>query len=183
MQTFQDLALEPTLAASLSAGGFTTLTPIQSQAIPLALNGNDILGLAQTGTGKTLAFGVPIIQAALLRPGKPTPKTTKALILAPTRELVNQIASALAALTKQMKLRVTTVVGGASLGKQLNILSKGTDILVATPGRLIDLLERGGIDLSTTNHLVLDEADQMLDIGFIHALRKIVPYLSETRQT
>ena len=111
MQTFQDLALEPTLAASLSAGGFTTLTPIQSQAIPLALNGNDILGLAQTGTGKTLAFGVPIIQAALLRPGKPTPKTTKALILAPTRELVNQIASALAALTKQMKLRVTTVVG------------------------------------------------------------------------
>ena len=87
------------------------------------------------------------------------------------------------ALTKQMKLRVTTVVGGASLGKQLNILSKGTDILVATPGRLIDLLERGGIDLSTTNHLVLDEADQMLDIGFIHALRKIVPYLSETRQT
>ena len=183
MQTFQDLALEPTLAASLSAGGFTKLTPIQAQAIPLALNGNDILGLAQTGTGKTLAFGVPIIQAALLRPGKPTPKTTKALILAPTRELVNQIASALAALTKQMKLRVTTVVGGASLGKQLNILSKGTDILVATPGRLIDLLERGGIDLSTTNHLVLDEADQMLDIGFIHALRKIVPYLSETRQT
>ena len=183
MQTFQDLALEPTLAASLSAGGFTKLTPIQAQAIPLALNGNDILGLAPTGTGKTLAFGVPIIQAALLRPGKPTPKTTKALILAPTRELVNQIASALAALTKQMKLRVTTVVGGASLGKQLNILSKGTDILVATPGRLIDLLERGGIDLSTTNHLVLDEADQMLDIGFIHALRKIVPYLSETRQT
>ncbi len=183
MQTFQDLALEPTLAASLSAGGFTKLTPIQAQAIPLALNGNDILGLAQTGTGKTLAFGVPIIQAALLRPGKPTPKTTKALILAPTRELVNQIESALAALTKQMKLRVTTVVGGASLGKQLNILSKGTDILVATPGRLIDLLERGGIDLSTTNHLVLDEADQMLDIGFIHALRKIVPYLSETRQT
>jgi ATP-dependent RNA helicase RhlE len=166
MQTFQDLALEPTLTASLSAGGFTKLTPIQAQAIPLALNGNDILGLAQTGTGKTLAFGVPIIQAALLRPGKPTPKTTKALILAPTRELVNQIASALAALTKQ-----------------LNILSKGTDILVATPGRLIDLLERGGIDLSTTNHLVLDEADQMLDIGFIHALRKIVPYLSETRQT
>ncbi|MEK9879603.1 MAG: DEAD/DEAH box helicase [Paracoccaceae bacterium] len=183
MQTFQDLALEPTLAASLSAGGFTTLTPIQSQAIPLALNGNDILGLAQTGTGKTLAFGVPIIQAALLRPGKPTPKTTKALILAPTRELVNQIASALAALTKQMKLRVTTVVGGASLGKQLNILSKGTDILVATPGRLIDLFVRGGLEVCTTKHRVVVDADQNDGLGFIHARRKNVPYLSETRQT
>ena len=183
MQNFQDLVLEPPLASAISVGGYTTLTPIQAQAIPLALKGNDILGLAQTGTGKTLAFGLPIIQAALSRPGKPAPKTVKALILAPTRELVNQISMSLSTLTRMTKLRINSVVGGASLEKQLNILSKGTDLLVATPGRLIDLLERGGIDLSTTHHLVLDEADQMLDIGFIHALRRILPYLSKTRQT
>ena len=183
MQNFHDLALESNLASALNVSGFTTLPPIQAQAIPLALNGDDILGLAQTGTGKTLAFGVPIIQAALLRPGKPAPRTVKALILAPTRELVNQIATTLSKLTKKTKLRVNSIVGGTSSRKQLNILSKGTDILVATPGRLIDLLERGGIDLSTTHHLVLDEADQMLDIGFIHALRRIVHYLNETRQT
>ena len=147
------------------------------------MKGNYILGRSQTGTRKTLAFGLPIVQAALSRPGKPAPKTVKALILAPTRELVNQISMSLSALTKMTKLRVNSVVGGASLRKQLNILSKGTDILVATPGRLIDLLERGGIDLSTTDHLVLDEADQMLDIGFIHALRRILPYLSKRRQT
>ena len=183
MQNFQDFTIEPTLASAISAGGFTTLTPIQAQAIPLALNGDDILGIAQTGTGKTLAFGVPIIQAALLHPGKPMSKTVKALILAPTRELVNQIAMTLSTMTKKTNLRVSAVVGGASLGKQLKILSRGTDILVATPGRLIDLLERGGVDLSITRHLVLDEADQMLDIGFIHALRRIVPYLNEKRQT
>ncbi len=183
MQNFQDLALDPTLISALRMEGFSTLTPIQAKAIPLALDGDDILGLAQTGTGKTLAFGLPIIQAALLHLGTPAPKTVKALILAPTRELVKQIASTLSILTRKTKLRVNAVVGGASVGKQLNLLSAGTDILVATPGRLIDLLERGGIELSTTHHLVLDEADQMLDIGFIHALRRIIPYLSENRQT
>lgn len=183
MQSFDELALTPELAAALVEGGFTTPTPIQAQAIPIALAGRDILGLAQTGTGKTLAFGVPILQAIFETPGRPERKTAKALILAPTRELVNQIAQTLKALTGQTNTRVTTVVGGASIGKQLNLLSKGTDILVATPGRLIDLLERGGVDLGQTRHLVLDEADQMLDIGFIHALRQIVPYLSDTRQT
>ncbi len=183
MKSFQELALRPELASALMKGNFTTPTPIQAQAIPLALNGHDILGLAQTGTGKTLAFGVPTIEATLKIQGKPAPKTTKALILAPTRELVNQITHTLKSLTERMKIRVNTVVGGASVHKQLQILSRGTDILVATPGRLIDLLERDGIDLSKTNYLVLDEADQMLDIGFIHALRKIVPYLSNKRQT
>lgn len=183
MKSFQELALQPELANALVNGGYKVPTPIQTQAIPLALEGHDILGLAQTGTGKTLAFGVPIIETVLQARGKPAPKTTKALILAPTRELVNQIAQTLKTLTERTKIRVTTVVGGASIRKQLQILSRGTDILVATPGRLIDLLERGGIDLSNTGHLVLDEADQMLDIGFIHALRKIVPYLSSERQT
>ena len=100
MQNFQALALETSLASAISVGGYTTLTPIQAKAIPLALKGNDILGIAQTGTGKTLAFGLPIIEAALSRPGKPAPKTVKALILAPTRELVNQITMSLSALTK-----------------------------------------------------------------------------------
>lgn len=183
MKNFQELALTPELSDALTKCGFETPTPIQSQAIPLALEGHDIMGLAQTGTGKTLAFGLPILEAVLQNPGKPAPKTAKALILAPTRELANQIADTLKALTAQMKIRVTTVVGGASINKQIQILSKGTDILVATPGRLIDLLDRRSLDLTTTEHLVLDEADQMLDIGFIHALRKIIPYLNDDRQT
>ncbi|MEM6695811.1 MAG: DEAD/DEAH box helicase [Pseudomonadota bacterium] len=183
MKHFEELALAPALASALAKGGFAVPTPIQAQAIPLALKGHDIMGLAQTGTGKTLAFGIPMLDAIMQQPGKPAPKTAKALILAPTRELVNQIAQTLKSLTEQTKLRVNTVVGGASIGKQLNLLARGTDVVVATPGRLIDLLERGGIDLSKTQHLVLDEADQMLDIGFIHALRKIVPYLNDDRQT
>ncbi|MEM7076379.1 MAG: DEAD/DEAH box helicase [Pseudomonadota bacterium] len=183
MKSFEELALTPELATTLASGGFTVPTPIQAQAIPLALKGHDIMGLAQTGTGKTLAFGLPMLDAIMQTRGKPATKTTKALILAPTRELVNQIAQTLKSLTVQTKVRVTNVVGGTSIGKQLQVLARGTDVLVATPGRLIDLLERGGLDLSKTRHLVLDEADQMLDIGFIHALRKIVPYLNEDRQT
>jgi len=177
------LGLAPALNEALESAKFTQPTPIQNQAIPLALQGHDILGLAQTGTGKTLAFGLPLIDHLLAQPGKPAPKTVKALILAPTRELVNQIAESLRGLTKKTKLRVATVVGGQSIGKQISFLSRGTDILVATPGRLIDLMERGAVDLSSGRHLVLDEADQMLDMGFIHALRKIEPTLGTPRQT
>ncbi|MEM8572219.1 MAG: DEAD/DEAH box helicase [Pseudomonadota bacterium] len=183
MKNFKELALAPELATALTDGGFAVPTPIQAQAIPLALDGHDIMGLAQTGTGKTLAFGIPMLDALMRKPGKPAPKTAKALILAPTRELVNQISQTLRSLTERTKIRVNTVVGGVSIGKQLQVLSRGTDVLVATPGRLIDLLERGGVDLGETRHLVLDEADQMLDIGFIHALRKIVPFLNDDRQT
>ncbi len=177
------LGLAPALNDALQRANFTQPTPIQNQAIPLALNGHDILGLAQTGTGKTLAFGLPLIDHLLAQPGKPDPKTAKALILAPTRELVNQIADSLRNLTKKTKLRVATVVGGQSINKQIMFLSRGTDILVATPGRLIDLMERKAVDLSSVRHLVLDEADQMLDMGFIHALRRIAPELGTPRQT
>ncbi|WP_420587273.1 DEAD/DEAH box helicase [Ruegeria sp.] len=183
MFDFDMLGLAPALNEALERANFTQPTPIQNQAIPLALKGHDILGLAQTGTGKTLAFGLPLIDHLLAQPGKPAPKTVKALILAPTRELVNQIAESLRNLTKRTKLRVATVVGGQSIGKQISFLSRGTDILVATPGRLIDLMERGAVDLSSVRHLVLDEADQMLDMGFIHALRKIEPALGSPRQT
>lgn len=177
------LGLEPTLNAALKAANLSEPTPIQNQAIPLALEGHDIMGLAQTGTGKTLAFGLPLINHLLGKQGKPEPKTVKALVLAPTRELVNQIADSLKPLTVGSKLRVHSVVGGQSIPKQINLLARGTDILVATPGRLIDLLNRRAVDLSQTCHLVLDEADQMLDLGFIHALRQIAPHLATPRQT
>ncbi len=180
---FDMLGLAPALNDALKRAKFTQPTPIQNQAIPLALNGNDILGLAQTGTGKTLAFGLPLIDHLLAQPGKPAPKMAKSLILAPTRELVNQIADSLRNLTKDTRLRDATVVGGQSINKQIQFLSRGTDILVATPGRLIDLMDRGAVDLGSVKHLVLDEADQMLDMGFIHALRRIAPKLGTPRQT
>ncbi len=183
MFDFDMLGLAPAVNDALKRANLSQPTPIQNQAIPLALKGHDILGLAQTGTGKTLAFGLPVIDHLLAEPGKPTPKTAKALILAPTRELVNQIADNLRTLTKKTKLRVATVVGGQSINKQIMFLSRGTDILVATPGRLIDLMDRGAVNLNTVRHLVLDEADQMLDMGFIHALRRIAPQLGTPRQT
>ena len=177
------LGLAPTLNTALQKAGFNEPTPIQNEAIPLALDGHDILGLAQTGTGKTLAFGLPLIDHLLARQGKPAPKSVKALVLAPTRELVNQIAESLRGLMGDTHLRIGAVVGGQSINRQINFLSRGTDILVATPGRLMDLMDRGAVDLSTVQHLVLDEADQMLDLGFIHALRKIAPALGTPRQT
>ena len=180
---FDMLGLTPQLNTALKRAGFKQPTPIQSQAIPLALEGHDILGLAQTGTGKTLAFGLPLVAHLLAQPGKPQAKKVKALILAPTRELTNQIAQSLRPLVAGSRLRIATVVGGQSIGKQIDILSRGTDILVATPGRLIDLMERGAVDLGQVRHLVLDEADQMLDLGFIHALRRIAPRLGTPRQT
>ncbi|MBL4627421.1 MAG: DEAD/DEAH box helicase, partial [Roseicyclus sp.] len=183
MFDFDMLGLKPILAKTLKDAGFTEPTPIQNQAIPLALDGHDILGLAQTGTGKTLAFGLPLMEHLLALHGKPDPKTARALILAPTRELVNQIADQLRVFTNSTPIKVATVVGGQSIGRQISVLSRGTDILVATPGRLMDLMDRRAIDLSTVKHLVLDEADQMLDLGFIHALRKIAPALGTPRQT
>lgn len=180
---FDMLGLAPTLNAALQRVKFSKPTPIQAQAIPLAMEGHDILGLAQTGTGKTLAFGLPLINHLLAQPGRLAPRSAKALILAPTRELVNQIADNLRPLVAGSKLRINTVVGGQSIGKQIHNLSHGTDILVATPGRLIDLMNRGAVDLGQVRHLVLDEADQMLDMGFIHALRKIAPRLGTPRQT
>lgn len=177
------LGLAPALNTALLNNKLTQPTPIQNKAIPLALEGHDILGLAQTGTGKTLAFGLPLIDHLLAAPGKPEPKQAKALILAPTRELVNQIADSLRSLTRETRIKVATVVGGQSINRQISTLSRGTDILVATPGRLIDLMDRRAVDLSSVRHLVLDEADQMLDMGFIHALRKIAPKLGTPRQT
>jgi ATP-dependent RNA helicase RhlE len=179
--TFTELGLNARMVSRLDALGLTAPTPIQQKAIPHALQGRDILGIAQTGTGKTAAFGIPLVVALSKAQEKAAPKSARGLILAPTRELANQIVQTLRALTAD--LRITLVVGGRSVNVQTEKLSRGTDILVATPGRLIDLLDRGAVELSGTRFLVLDEADQMLDIGFIHALRRIAPMLGKDRQT
>ena len=171
------------LMTRLAAMGFADPTPIQAHAIPHALQGKDVLGLAQTGTGKTAAFGLPLIAQMLEYGRKPAAKTVRGLVLAPTRELANQITETLRALTEGSPLKVGLVVGGVSINPQISRIAKGTDILVATPGRLIDILDRGALDLGSCDFLVLDEADQMLDLGFIHTLRKIAALLPTERQT
>ncbi len=183
MTTFESLGLAPKLLAAVKDAGYDKPTPIQLQAIPLVLEGRDVMGLAQTGTGKTAAFGLPLIHKLLGDHDKRAPKTARALILAPTRELVNQIADTLRLYVKGTHMKIATVVGGMSIKRQSDTLERGTDILVATPGRLMDLMDRGAVRLDATTFLVLDEADQMLDMGFIHALRKIAPKLGTPRQT
>ncbi|WP_136439817.1 DEAD/DEAH box helicase [Pacificoceanicola onchidii] len=180
---FDTLGLPPRLLANLTELNITTPTPIQTQAIPHAMEGRDVMGLAQTGTGKTAAFGLPLMSALSRMEGRPAPKTARGLILAPTRELAKQILDNLRAYSNGMQVRINLVVGGQSLNAQAQRLAKGTDLLVATPGRLIDLIDRKAVELSKTGFLVLDEADQMLDMGFIHALRRIAPLLRKDRQT
>ncbi|MEM7057477.1 MAG: DEAD/DEAH box helicase [Pseudomonadota bacterium] len=180
---FETLGFQPKLLKRLAKQGILKPTPIQEKAIPHVIAGRDVMGLAQTGTGKTVAFGLPLIQALLKVGTKPAPKTVRGLILAPTRELANQIWENLRSYTGGTHLKVALIVGGASIGGQIHRLQTGTDLMVATPGRLIDLLDRRAVRLDCAEYLVLDEADQMLDMGFIHALRKIAPLLPAERQT
>ena len=177
------MGLPDQVLARLADMGLKDPTPIQARAIPHALNGEDVLGLAQTGTGKTAAFGVPLISRMLDYGRKPAAHTVRGLVLAPTRELANQIAATLKALTEGTPMKIGLVVGGVSINPQIQRISRGTDILVATPGRLLDILDRNALDLGSCDFLVLDEADQMLDLGFIHALRKISSLLPNERQT
>ncbi|MEO0702806.1 MAG: DEAD/DEAH box helicase [Pseudomonadota bacterium] len=179
--TFNELGLDAPMVERLKALGLTQPTPIQAKAIPHALTGRDVLGIAQTGTGKTAAFGLPLVTALSKTGERPEPRCARGLVLAPTRELASQIVNTLEGLTGH--LRITLVVGGKSINAQSARLKRGTDILVATPGRLIDLIDRRAVDLGHTRFLVLDEADQMLDIGFVHALRRIAPLLNKDRQT
>ncbi len=180
---FDMLGLQPRLVAKLAEQGITDPTPIQKKAIPHAMAGRDVMGLAQTGTGKTAAFGLPIIHVLTKLGVNPDPKTAHGLILAPTRELAKQISDNLRAYTQGTHLKINLVVGGQSINAQIQRLGRGTDLLVATPGRLIDLIDRKAVRLDQTRFLVLDEADQMLDMGFIHALRRIAPLLRKDRQT
>ncbi|WP_415220576.1 DEAD/DEAH box helicase [Pseudophaeobacter arcticus] len=183
MTEFSTMGLPDLVLARLADMGLKDPTPIQARAIPHALNGEDVLGLAQTGTGKTAAFGVPLIARMLDYGRKPAAHTVRGLVLAPTRELANQIAATLKDLTEGTPMKIGLVVGGVSINPQIQRISRGTDILVATPGRLLDILDRKALDLGSCDFLVLDEADQMLDLGFIHALRKISALLPEERQT
>ncbi|QFU09726.1 ATP-dependent RNA helicase RhlE [Rhodobacteraceae bacterium THAF1] len=177
------LGLAPALLSRLAERGLDTPTPIQAKAIPHGLQGRDVMGLAQTGTGKTIAFGLPILQGLIEDGSRPAPKSVRALVLAPTRELANQIADNLRPLSGGSQIGIAVVTGGVSANRQKGRLERGVDILIATPGRLLDLLNQKALTLSDTRFLVLDEADQMLDMGFIHDLRKIAQHVPETRQT
>lgn len=178
--TFKDLNLREEILAALTRAGYSTPTPIQEQAIAPALEGHNILGLAQTGTGKTAAFTLPILQHLSTTPSQ-AGKNPRALILAPTRELAIQILETVRQFGTAVKLRSMLIVGGQSQDRQVNDLRRGVDIIIATPGRLEDLQEQELIDLSYINHFVLDEADRMLDIGFMPAIKRIAKCLPPTK--
>jgi ATP-dependent RNA helicase RhlE len=181
--TFETLGLAPELTRALATLGYRTPTPIQAQAIPPILAGRDLLGIAQTGTGKTAAFALPSLQRLAGRRTPRTPRTCRMLVLAPTRELAAQIAQSMTDYGGNLRLRVTTAFGGVPIGRQVRALEAGVDILVATPGRLLDLVDSRALSLGAVEILVLDEADQMLDLGFIHALRRVVQLVPRQRQT
>jgi ATP-dependent RNA helicase RhlE len=181
--SFEHLGLSQPVLQALALKDYTVSTPIQEQAIPLLLEGRDLLGIAQTGTGKTAAFMLPSIDRLNASDKRPQPRTCRMLVLAPTRELASQIAESARAYAHFSHLSVATVFGGTSVNKDRQVLGKGVDILVATPGRLIDLIEQGFLMLRGVEILVLDEADQMLDLGFIHALKQIVKLLPAKRQS
>src|ERR1700759_4885871 len=183
MTLFSDLGLIEPLFRAVSAEGYTTPTPIQAQAIPLLLQGRDVLGIAQTGTGKTAAFALPVLQHLAGQNKRAEPKSPRALVLAPTRELAVQIARSFDTYGRGLGLRLCTVVGGLGYGRQIETLQRGVDILVATPGRLLDLMERGNVKLGNVTFFVLDEADRMFDMGFIKDVRHISRSVSKQRQT
>ncbi len=168
---------------ALAAEGYTTPTPIQAQAIPHVLAGKDVVGLAQTGTGKTAAFALPIIDRLAANKKPPAARAARVLVLAPTRELAAQIAESFRAYGKFSALTCAVVFGGVPIGRQIKAMERGVDVLVATPGRLLDLIEQKKCRLDMVEILVLDEADHMLDLGFIHALKRISQLVPAQRQT
>ena len=181
---FDTLPLHEQVQNGIRDAGFEFCTPIQASALPIALEQRDVAGQAQTGTGKTAAFLIAAYQKLIADPVEfDGPHQPRVFALAPTRELAKQIADNIGTYVRGTHLKVGLVVGGASINAQVNLLQRGTDLLVATPGRLIDLLERKAVRLDAARYLVLDEADQMLDMGFIHALRRIAPLLPKERQT
>ncbi len=182
--TFKDLEIIDPILKALEAKGYTHPTPIQEQSIPILLRGKDLLGCAQTGTGKTAAFAIPIIQQMAIDPRREQSKgNIKALIVTPTRELAIQIGDNFKQYGQHTGLRGTVIFGGVSQHKQTSALRRGIDILVATPGRLLDLIDQGYISLGKIEYFVLDEADHMLDMGFIHPIKKIIAMLPEKRQS
>ncbi len=180
---FEDLGLIRPLLNTLTEQGYETATPIQTQAIPVILKGDDVVGLAQTGTGKTAAFSLPLLQRLSEQRKRTQFRDVRILILSPTRELAAQIDKSVKEYGKKLSLWSTCVVGGVPVRKQINALRNGVDILVATPGRLEDLVSQKAVRLDKVETIVLDEADQMLDIGFMPAIRRILNLLPKERQT
>ncbi len=180
--TFQELNLLPQLLRAVDELGYTVPSPIQAQSIPTVLKGGDLIGCAQTGTGKTAAFAIPILQRLNSRVGK-SHKPIRALVLTPTRELALQIKESFDQYGKYLRIQNTVIFGGVGQAPQVEALQRGVDVLVATPGRLNDLCSQGHIDLSAIETFVLDEADRMLDMGFIHDVRRVIARLPEKRQT
>jgi ATP-dependent RNA helicase RhlE len=183
LTSFQDFSLADPIARALRDENYITPTPIQAQTIPLALAGRDVVGIAQTGTGKTAAFAVPILHRLLEHRIRPQPKTARVLVLSPTRELSGQILDSFNAYGRHIRLSSALAIGGVPMGRQVRALMQGVEVLVATPGRLLDLVQSNGLKLGQVEFLVLDEADRMLDMGFINDIRKIVAKLPIKRQT
>jgi ATP-dependent RNA helicase RhlE len=181
--TFESLGVAEPILRALSAENYTIPTPIQTRAIPALLSGRDLLGIAQTGTGKTAAFGIPLLQKLSIGHVPPQARQAKALILAPTRELAVQIEESLRTYGRFLNLKMTVILGGVNQNTQVRNMSKGVDILVATPGRLLDLVQQKHIRLDAVNTFIVDEADRMLDMGFIRDVRKLVAMLPRERQS
>jgi len=183
---FDTLPLDPKLLRAVADSGYMTMTPIQAKAIPLVLAGRDVMGAAQTGTGKTAAFSIPLLQKMLKHETasvSPARHPVRALVIAPTRELADQVANSIKTYSKHTSLRATVVFGGIDMKPQTAELKKGVEVLIATPGRLLDHIEAKNCSLGQVEYVVLDEADRMLDIGFLPDLQRILSYLPKTRQT
>jgi len=181
--TFESLGLSPALLRALTDASYTTPTPIQAQAIPALLSGRDLLGAAQTGTGKTAAFGLPLLQKLSKETPAKGPRKPRALVLVPTRELAVQVADSLKVYGRHLRLNVTMIFGGVGMQPQIDNLRRGVDILVACPGRLIDHLDSGHAKLDAVELLVLDEADRMLDMGFLPSIKRVLSRVPQHRQT
>tara|TARA_R110000868_G_scaffold121034_3_gene321174 strand:+ start:73345 stop:74634 length:1290 start_codon:yes stop_codon:yes gene_type:complete len=181
--TFKELGIAEPILKALALEGYENPTPIQEQSIPILLKGKDLLGVAQTGTGKTAAFGIPILHHLYTNNSGLGKRKIKALVVTPTRELAIQIGESFTAYGKFTGIKNTVIFGGVKQGKQTDELRKGVEILIATPGRLLDLMNQGFISLRDLEHVVLDEADQMLDMGFIHDVKKIIAKLPAKRQS
>lgn len=180
--SFKELGLLPELLKAAEEEGYTSPTPIQKMAIPVVLEGGDLMAGAQTGTGKTAGFTLPLLQRLILNGKNKKPNTVRALILTPTRELAAQVGENVTTYGKYLPLKSMVIFGGVNINPQINALRRGIDIIIATPGRLLDLVSQKAVDLSCVEILVLDEADRMLDMGFIHDIRKILAILPKNRQ-
>ncbi|MCA8928372.1 MAG: DEAD/DEAH box helicase, partial [Alphaproteobacteria bacterium] len=183
MTTFDDLGLAEPILRAVAAEGYSHPTPIQAQGIPAVLTGRDLVGIAQTGTGKTAAFVLPILHRLAEENRRPAEKTAHALIVVPTRELAEQIGDSIRNYSRHMRVTHAVVIGGANPRTQAAKLARGVDIIVATPGRLLDHMNARVVSLTMVRQVVLDEADQMLDMGFIPAIRQIMAKVSAERQT